>query len=53
MKEKLEVAYLKDTISAYALGSGENKELQSLTVRLIFLTHSVRMRPNFEGLPWL
>ena len=22
------------------------------TVRLTFLTHSFRMRPNFQGLPW-
>jgi len=26
--------------------------LQSITVRLTFLTHSVRMRPNFQGLLW-
>ena len=26
--------------------------LPSITVRLTFLTHSVRMRPNFQGLPW-
>ena len=25
---------------------------KSITVRLTFLTHSVRMRPNFQGLPW-
>jgi hypothetical protein len=24
-----------------------------LTVRLSFLAHSVRMRPNFQGLPWI
>jgi len=23
-----------------------------ITVRLTFLTHPVRMRPNFQGLPW-
>jgi len=23
-----------------------------ITVRLTFLTHSVRTRPNFQGLPW-
>ena len=23
-----------------------------ITVRLTFLAHSVRMRPNFQGLPW-
>jgi len=27
--------------------------LHITTVRLTFLTHSVRMRPNFQGLPWL
>ena len=26
--------------------------LLSITVRLTFLTHSVRMRPNVQGLPW-
>jgi len=26
--------------------------LLSITVRLTFLAHSVRMGPNFEGLPW-
>jgi len=25
---------------------------KTLTIRLTFLTHSVRMRPNFQGLPW-
>jgi hypothetical protein len=25
---------------------------RKITVRLTFLTHSVRMRPNFQGLPW-
>jgi len=25
---------------------------QCITVRLTFITHSVRMRPNFQGLPW-
>jgi hypothetical protein len=24
----------------------------TITVRLTFLAHSVRMRPNFQGLPW-
>ena len=26
--------------------------IDSITVRLTFLTHSVRMRRNFQGLPW-
>ena len=26
--------------------------IPSITVRLIFLAHSVRMRPTFQGLPW-
>ena len=26
--------------------------LHIITVRLTFLAHSVRMRPNFQGLPW-
>jgi len=26
--------------------------IKLITVRLTFLAHSVRMRPNFEGLPW-
>ena len=34
------------------LGSEENKELQSITVQLTFLTYSFLMRPNFQGLPW-
>jgi len=25
---------------------------QVITVRLTFVTHLVRMRPNFQGLPW-
>ena len=24
----------------------------AITVQLTFLAHSVRMRPNFQGLPW-
>jgi hypothetical protein len=26
--------------------------VETITVRLTFLAHSVRMRPNFQGLPW-
>jgi len=26
--------------------------LSIITIRLTFLTHSVRMKSNFEGLPW-
>jgi hypothetical protein len=26
--------------------------LRRITVRLTFLAHSVRMRPNFQGVPW-
>jgi hypothetical protein len=27
-------------------------EMKLITVRLTFLSHSVRIRPNFQGLPW-
>ena len=30
----------------------QKKHQRHITVRLTFLTHSVRMRPNFQGLPW-
>jgi len=26
--------------------------LNVITVRLIYLAHSVRMKPDFQGLPW-
>jgi hypothetical protein len=41
-----EISWLVEELLAY------QEAISSITVRLTFLAHSVRMRPNFQGLPW-
>jgi len=43
---------LHTEFSSRCCGCGPKEPLYLFTVRLTFLAHSVRVRPNFQGLPW-